>query len=382
MSQVPSNGFGSKAGPMVVRSLSRRVPGHLGGRLAGRLAGRLVRCVVVAAVAVPMLAAAQPVGTPPPAAAPKSPKSPNAGKKVIVERVIAVVNDAIVLRSELEARMVPVIGEAQQIADPKERERRIAKLRTQVLDEMVSEELIVQAAADARIDVESSEVQAALDEIKSTNNLDDAALAQVLAAQGYTLSNYKQDLRRQLMRLRAVNQLVAPKVSVTDEDIKARYDEMQRRSQSVSAVKLSHILLKLSEGATEQQEREARDRAAKAMERVKAGEEFAKVATEVSDDVGTKDTGGELGYFQRGSVNPEWEPIVFAMQKGEVRGPIPGPQGLHVFQVTEVQTSALKPFDQMKEQISRELRRRDMDKLTQTWIEELRKKAYIDIKLQ
>ena len=377
MSQVPGNGFGAKAGPMVMRSFSRRVAGRLGAHLA--------RCLVVAAVAVPMLAAAQPVGTAPPAAAPKSPKSPkspNAGKKVIVERVIAVVNDSIILRSELEARMVPVIGEAQQIADPKERERRIAKLRTQVLDEMVSEELIVQAAADARIDVESSEVQAALDEIKSTNNLDDAALAQVLAAQGYTLSNYKQDLRRQLMRLRAVNQLVAPKVNVTDEDIKARYDEMQRRSQSVSAVKLSHILLKLPEGATEQQEREARDRAAKAMERVKAGEEFAKVATEVSDDVGTKDTGGELGYFQRGSVNPEWEPIVFAMQKGEVRGPIPGPQGLHVFQVTEVQTSALKPFDQMKEQISRELRRRDMDKLTQTWIEELRKKAYIDIKLQ
>lgn len=370
MQQVPGNGFGSKAGPMVVRSLSRRV--------AGRLRGHLARCLVVAAVSVPVLAAAQPVGTPPPTAAPKS---PNAGKKVIVERVIAVVNDSIVLRSELEARMVPVIGEAQQIADPKERERRIAKLRTQVLDEMVSEELIVQAAAEARIDVESSEVQAALDEIKSTNNLDDAALAQVLAAQGYTLSNYKQDLRRQLMRLRAVNQLVAPKVNVTDEDIKARYDEMQRRSQSVSAVKLSHILLKLPEGATEQQEREARDRAAKAMERVKAGEEFGKVATEVSDDVGTKDTGGELGYFQRGSVNPEWEPIVFAMQKGEVRGPIPGPQGLHVFQVTEVQTSALKPFEQMKEQISRELRRRDMDKLTQAWIEELRKKAYIDIKL-
>ena len=65
----------------------------------------------------------------------------------------------------------------------------------------------------------------------------------------------------------------------------------------------------------------------------------------------------------------------------EADGPIPGPQGLHVFQVTDVQTSALKPFEQMKEQISRELRRRDMDKLTQAWIEELRKKAYIDIKL-
>ncbi len=310
-------------------------------------------------------------------------KSPNAGKKIIFERVVAVINDSIILRSELEARMVPVIGEAQQIADPKERERRIDKLRGQVLDEMVNEELIVQAAEAAKIEVESSEVQAALDEIKSSNNLDDAALAQVLAAQGYTLSNYKTDLRRQLLRLRAVNQLVAPKVTVTDEDIKARYDEMQRRSASVSAVKLSHILFKLPEHPTEQQLSEAKEKAAKAIARVKNNEEFAKVAGEVSEDDGTKLTGGELGWFQRNSLaNPEWEPIVFAMEKGDVRGPVMGPQGMHVFFVSEVKKSDLKQFAEMKEQLSRELRRSLMDKQTQIWIDELRKKAYIDIKLQ
>lgn len=314
---------------------------------------------------------------------PEKTKSPNAGKKVIFERVVAVINDSIILRSELEARMVPVIGEAQQIADPKERERRIDKLRGQVLDEMVNEELIVQAAEAAKIEVESTEVQAALDEIKSTNNLDDAALAQVLAAQGYTLGNYKTDLRRQLLRLRAVNQLVAPKVTVTDEDIKARYDEMQRRSASVSAVKLSHILFKLPEHPTEQQIAEAKDKSASAIARVKNNEEFAKVAGEVSDDTGTKATGGELGWFQRNSLaNPEWEPIVFAMEKGDVRGPVMGPQGMHVFFVSEVKKSDLKQFSEMKEQLSRELRRHEMDKQTQTWIEELRKKAYIDIKLQ
>lgn len=311
----------------------------------------------------------------------KKPTSPNAGKKVIYERVVAVVNDAIILRSELDVRMIPLLGDVQQIADPKERDRRIDKLRAQALDDMVNEELIVQAAEAAKIEVEASEVQAAIDEIKSTNNLDDDKLAHALAEQNYTMASYKQDLRRQIMRLRAVNQLVAPKVNVTDEDIRARYDQMQRRSDAVSAVKLSHMLFKLPEHATEQQVAEAKERAAKAMDRVKAGEEFAKVASEVSDDVGTKATGGELGYFQRGSINPEWEPIVFAMDKGDVRGPVTGPQGLHVFQVTEVQKSNLKPYAEMKEQLSRELRRKEMDRQTQTWIEELRKKAYIDLKI-
>ena len=309
-------------------------------------------------------------------------KSPNSGKKLIVERVVAVVNDAIILASELEARMTPVRGEAMQIADPKERERRLAKLSTQVLDEMVNEELIVQAAEAAKVDVEASEVQAALDEIKQNNNLDDAGLAQALAAQGYTMSNYKQDLRRQLLRLRAVNQLVAPKVQVTEEDVRAKYDEMQRRSQSVSAVQLSHILFKLPEKPTEQQLAAAKEKASQIINRVKGGEKFEEVAAKESEDDSTKATGGQLGWFQRGSIQPEWESIVFSMQKGDVRGPVAGPQGLHVFQVTEVKNSELKPFADMKEQLMRELRRREMDKQTQTWLEDLRKKAYIDIKLR
>ena len=140
--------------------------------------------------------------------------SRNAGQKISLERVIAIVNDSIILQSELDARLTPVRAEAEQIQDPGERKRRLAKLASQVLDEMVNEELIVQAAEGAKIDVESSEVQAALDEIKQQNNLDDAGLAQALGAQGYTLQNYKADLRRQLMRLRAVNTIVQPKLSL------------------------------------------------------------------------------------------------------------------------------------------------------------------------
>ena len=301
--------------------------------------------------------------------------SPNAGKKVALERVVAVVNDSIILQSELEARLVPVMAEAQQIQDPQERRRRIAKLSSQTLDEMVNEELIVQAADAAKVEVDSSEVQAALDEIKQQNNLDDAGLTQALASQGYTLSGYKADLRRQLLRLRAVNQLVAPKVTITDEDVRARYDQLQRRSDSVSAVYLSHILIKLPEHPTEQQLTEGKAVAAKAIERVNAGESFAEVAKAVSADQNV-----ELGWFQRGSINPEWEQIVFSMDKGDVRGPVSGPTGLHVFYVSDVKASALKPFPEMKEQLQRELRRRELDKQTAVWVEELRKKAYIDIK--
>ena len=344
-------------------------------RARGPIMMKLRGLVLAVALAAPALAHAD--ATPPVGAA-----ATTVERKVIhVDRVIAIVNDAIIMKSELDARMLPVMNEVQAIADPKERKRRFDKLMSQVLDEMVSEELIVQAADQAKIEVEPTEVQAALDEIRQQNNLDEAGLAKALSAQGYTLSNYKQDLRRQLLRLRAVNQLVAPKVTVTDEDIKARYDQMQRRSDSVSAVQLSQILIKLPEHPTEQQLADAKARAVTAIDRVKGGEEFAKVAGDTSDDDSTKATGGELGWFERGSMPADLEQVVFAMDKGDVRGPITSPQGLKVFYLTDIKKSTVQPFAQVKEQLSREIRRHEMDKATATWIEELRKKAYIDIKL-
>jgi parvulin-like peptidyl-prolyl isomerase len=245
---------------------------------------------------------------------------------------------------------------------------------------MVNDELVVQAAEAAKIEVDSAEVQAALDEIKQNNKLDDASLAAALSQQGYSLQAYKADLRRQLLALRAVNQLVAPKINVTDEDIRARYDELARRSAGISAVRLSHILLKLDH-PTEQQVAEAKETAAKTIARVKSGEPFEDVAKQVSQDASTAPQGGELGWFERGSINPEWEPIVFAMEKGDMRQ-VTGSDGVHVFYVSETKKSELKPFADMKEQLSRELRRREQEKAKATWLEDLRKKAYIDIKLQ
>ena len=303
-------------------------------------------------------------------------------RSFVVDRVVAIVNDTIILESELRARLASMEPDLQSITDPKERARRLDKLKTQMLDEMVDEELIVQAAAEARIDVDASEVQAALDEIKKQNKLDDAGLAAALSEQGYTLASYREDLRRQLLRLRTVNQLVRPKVNITDEDVKAKYDEMSRRSNAVSAVQLAHILIKVPEKASEQELAAAKDKAATAIQRVKAGEDFAAVAKQLSDDAETKDTGGQLGWFERGSMaSPEWETIVFSMDKGEVRGPVAGPQGLEVFFVTDQKKNSLGSFKDLQEKIRADLQRREMDKQTQTWFDELKKKAYIDIKM-
>ena len=303
----------------------------------------------------------------------------HAGKRV-VERVVAVVDGNIILASELEQQLAPMRAQAEQIADPKERERRIGKLHAQVLEEMIAEELIVQAAEAAKIAIDPEEVRAAIEDVKQQNKLDDAGLAQALASQGLTIASYKQLLARTLLRHRAVNQLVTPKVTITEEDTRARYDQMQRRSEAVSAVAVAHVLFALPEHPSEQQLADAKAAAARVIDRARAGEPFDKLVAELSDDAGTKATGGALGWFERGTATPEWEAVVFAMEKGEVRGPVKSAQGLHVLRAVDVKRASTKPYAEMKDGLGLELKRRAVEKATQAWLAELRKKAHIDIK--
>jgi parvulin-like peptidyl-prolyl isomerase len=300
---------------------------------------------------------------------------------VLVDRVVAVVNNAIILQSELYTRAAPMVADLDQIPEERERNRRTKQMIRQILDDMVNEELIVQAALEAKLEVEQKEITAALDEIKKQNKLDDAGLAQALALQGYTIASYKVDVKRQILRMRAINMLVRPKVTITDEDVRARYDAMNRRSAAVNAVRLNHILIALPEKPTEAQVAAAKEKASIVIQRTKAGEDFAKLAAEFSDDQATKNSGGDFGWIERGSIPTEWEVIVFGMEKSEVRGPISGPNGLHVFYVADVKQEDMSTFDELKEQIRNELYRREMDKQTKTWLDDLNKKAHVELKL-
>lgn len=336
-----------------------------------RVQGFMVR-VLLAAAAVLALgaapAAAQPAG--------KGKKGERA-RPIVLDKVVAVVNSDVILHSELLTRSAPLVADLGEIADSRDRARREKKIVSQVLDDMINEELMVQAAVESKLQVKPEEIQSALEEIKRQNKLDDKGLADALSMQGYSIASYKKDVKRQILRMRAVNMLVRPRVTITDDDLRARYDEMSRRSASVSKVHLHHILIALPDKPSEAELAAAKNKAGELVQRARAGEPFAELAKKYSDDDSTRDVGGDLGDIERGSIATEWEAVVFAMDEGEVRGPISGPRGLHVFYVSELTKSDLKKFDELKEQIRNELYRKEMDRQTRQWMNELRKKAHI-----
>ena len=167
-------------------------------------------------------------------------------------------------------------------------------------------------------------------------------------------------------------------MTITDEDVRARYDEMTRRSSSVSKVYLKHILIGLPQNPSDNQLSQAKTKAAKLIEMARGGSDFSELARQHSDDRATAAGGGDLGWIERGSLPTEWEQVVFSMNKNEVRGPITGPSGLHVFHVTDLEKSELQEFDKLKGQLRNELFQKEMNKQTVLWLEELRKKAHIE----
>ena len=196
----------------------------------------------------------------------------------VVDRVVAVINSAIVLDSELTVQLTPYEDDLVGIDDAKERARRREKLRAQVLDEMINEELIIEAFDDANLEeISAKEVDQIIRDTKEDNKLDDATFQQALAAQGVTLAQYRTNVKRQLTRVRAMKMLVAPKVNVTDDEIRAHYDQMMRRSDGVAKVHLAHIQLSLPDRPTDAELAAARAKAADIVNRVKAGEEFGKI---------------------------------------------------------------------------------------------------------
>jgi parvulin-like peptidyl-prolyl isomerase len=297
----------------------------------------------------------------------------------VVEKVAAVVGDAVILASEVEEKAAPLLAEVSRLPDPGKRAARSSALRREVLERLIDDELVLQQAADLKLTITSEQVDASIEEIKRQNNIDDAQLTEALKAQGMSMAAYRADLKRQLLRFRVLNIAVGSRVTISDEDVKAYYDRHMKSGENVQ-VRASHIFISIPEGSDAAAVAEKHAQAQKLLERAKAGEDFAKLAREFSDDPATRGEGGDLGYFGRDMLPKAIEEMVFAMQVGDIRGPVRADRGFHVIKLVDRKTKDAKPLEEVKDDIRMQLRQKEMERQTKTYLAELRKKTLVDIR--
>ena len=256
----------------------------------------------------------------------------------LLDRVVAIVNDGVVLNSDLDAEVAAVTErlKEQKLELPPQN-----VLRQQVLERLVLQEIQVQRAGKAGVKVSDENVNAALQDVAKRNGMTLTQLPEALARQGVDYPTYREEIRREIMLQMLRQRDVMQHIAVTPREIDQFLEKQSKTPSARDEFNVSHILIAVGQEATQAQLDAAAKRANEVYERAKGGEDFAKLAVAYSNSQ-TAFEGGALGW-RKGSELPTFlTDVVAKLKPGEVSEPLRTPTGYHIIRLNEVRGGAQK----------------------------------------
>ncbi|MBM3266777.1 MAG: peptidylprolyl isomerase [Candidatus Sericytochromatia bacterium] len=241
-------------------------------------------------------------------------------------------------------------------------------LRKDVVDQLVERSVLLQGAQKRKIGAEAAEVETRLKSIK-TQFPDEAAFKKALQENGITQEALAEQVRDSLIVEKLRDDLTKT-ATVSPDEARKFYDGNPEHFKVAEEVKASHILVKT--------EQEAKD----LVKRIKGGADFGDLARKHSEDSGSKAQGGDLGFFGKGRMVPEFEAAAFALGPGGVSAPVKSQFGWHVIKAHERRQAHTKKFDDIKGEIGNQLLRQKKDKEFAAWLESERGAAKVVIRPQ
>ena len=299
----------------------------------------------------------------------------------LVDRIAAVVNNDLIALSEVQKRAAPDLAAAANIKDPEKRAVANTQALKNALDNIIAEKLLEVDSKDLNITVTDQEIQLGIDDVRKQNNLSEAQFEQELHGAGYTTATYKDFMRKQLTRLKLLQQRVRNKVKITEADLRQEYLRYAKREGSDFEIHARHIVVQVPANAPDAQVEKARLKAVDLMKQARVpNTDFVQLAKSKSEGPSAPD-GGDLGYFRRGTMMPEFERVAFNLEDGAISDPVRTRFGWHVIRVEDRRPIGLKSFEEMKPQLQDKLYREQMERLTEQHVQQLRAAAVVDVKL-
>ncbi len=288
----------------------------------------------------------------------------------VIERVVAVVNDHAIFLSQLRRRAVPFLDQALSAPTQQARVARLSQLYHQLLDQLIDEDLIQQTAHDMQVTVTADDVDRAIHNVQQQSGLDDNAFWQAVRGQGFTEAQYRADVRRQLLRLKVLNQRTRGQVNINERDVRRKYDQMVREQNRHVCMHVSMVFFPIPDGASATDMARIRDKAIAVRQGLTA-DNFAQAIDQ--------NAGGDLGRVCEGELAPALEHVLLAMQIGQISQPVRGPNGYHIFLLArrEHESNGVGPYEQMRDQIYRKMLETAMQHQEQVFLSELHHKAVI-----
>lgn len=297
----------------------------------------------------------------------------------VVDRIVAVVNDDIVVLQEIDKLLQPKQTEIQTAGYSPEQMRSIlSDLRQSAINQLVDQKLIDQAALEYELTVEKAEIDASLARIKESNNFTDEQLREALEQEGLSIGSFRTQLKQQILASRLENIEVESRIVITKEDVTEYFNMNADKYQGEKTYHLRNILIKAPRIGSDAEEKSVESKIQRIFSELKAGKSFENLARQYSESPFASE-GGELGKFRLNDLSPNLQAAVEPLSPGEVTPALETSEGYQILFLQEIFQKSDTPLESVYGEIEEKLYETQYKDKKQAWTERLRKNAHIKI---
>lgn len=310
---------------------------------------------------------------------PQSPVLAQTDDTVLVDRIVAILNNEIITLYDLNTALKPYITNIKALGYSEEREREtLFQVRRDLLDQLISRMLTDQEVKRLNIEISEIEIDRAIERIKESRSYTDEDLRNGLAQQGLTLEDYRKEIKEQILRTRVVNQEIKSKVVITSDDVKAYYDNHREKYAGEKKYKLWNLFYKIPSFADDSDKQAGLDKMKALEAQLKQGQSFENlVATASESDASIQ--GSDLGIFRFEELSQQMQNSVENLKAGEYTPIIDSGFAYQIIYVEKIMETETKPLASVESEIQEALYNEYVNARFEEWLQELRKRAHIKI---
>ena len=302
-----------------------------------------------------------------------------ADEPVVVDRIVAVVNDEIITLYDLNETLKPYEANIQALDySPEKKRETLFKLRADLLNKLVDEKLADQQIKQNNITISTKEIDATIERIKESRSYTDEDLRAGLAEQGMTIEEYRENLKKQLLRGRLVNREVKSKIVITSQDIEKYYNEHIEKYAGEKKYHIWNIFVRFSRMTDESQKQIALGKMEAVLNQLRQGRSFESLAAGKPDSP-TSPEGTDLGLYRLDELSSQLRNVVQDLKAGEFSSILETDRGYQIIYVQKIMGANPKTLAEVKGEIEDVLYNEAIDNRYNTWLSELRERSHIKI---
>lgn len=298
---------------------------------------------------------------------------PASGSAVVVDRVIAVVNEELVLLSEVYAFGGPYIEEVAA-ADPSARVR----AEGEVLERLLERKLVEQEMRELKIDLSDQDLDRSISDIAQRNGYDVDGLRREVERSGMSWDQYRSELRENLRDMKFAQMVLRPRITVTEDELRDAWKRTGATAAPVS-FRVQAIVLALPPGIADSERDQILGRARQLKSELAAGADFAATA-QANDQAGFGEKGGEMGTFKAGELVETLDRAIQALPVGEVSDPVIMGNAVFLLRVAE-RIAGADDFESRRDELAEAVFQSRLEDEKGRWYQEARRRATIRLML-